>query len=351
MSLPPPAEPSGAEPLSDGPLGEFERIRRFFKPLAAAFAGSLGLANDAAVFGVPDGMELVVTSDAMVAGIHFFADDDPEDVAAKLLRVNLSDLAAMGAAPLAYTLVTAFPAAVDDAWIARFSAGLAADQEHFGIGLAGGDSVRTSGPITLSVTAFGLVPKGQALPRSGARPGDTVFVTGTIGDAALGLQVALGTLGLADPADAIPLLARLRRPDPRTGVGIGLRGLAHACIDVSDGLVADLAHICRESACAAVLEADAVPFSGAARAAIGAARAAIGGDAGLLETALTGGDDYELLFTAAPESRVTLDRLAAECGVPITAIGRMEMGPPGRVEVRRGDGSALALQRTGWRHF
>ncbi|HEY0836771.1 MAG TPA: thiamine-phosphate kinase, partial [Azospirillum sp.] len=187
--------------MSSTPLGEFGRIARYFKPLAAGFAGARGLADDAAVFGVPAGLELVVTVDAMVAGVHFLPDDPPEDVAAKLLRVNLSDLAAMGAEPYAYTLVTALPKDLPEDWLAGFARGLGADQRTYGIHLAGGDSVSTAGPITLSVTAMGLVPAGRALPRRSERRGDAVFVTGSIGDAALGLQIALGRLDVAD-ADA-----------------------------------------------------------------------------------------------------------------------------------------------------
>ncbi|WP_448189705.1 thiamine-phosphate kinase [Azospirillum sp. sgz301742] len=319
------------------PLGEFGRIDRFFKPLAAGFAGARGLADDAAVFGVPDGREIVVTADAMVAGVHFLASDPPGDIAAKLLRVNLSDLAAMGAEPLAYTLVTALPRELGEDWLAAFTAGLAEDQRRFGIHLAGGDSVSTSGPITLSVTAFGLVPQGQALPRRSERIGDPVFVTGRIGDAALGLQVVLGKL--AGPGME-PLVARLRRPDPRVTVGPRLRGLAVSCIDVSDGLVADLGHLVEESGCAAVLHAARVPVPAVA-----------GGDPALLALALTGGDDYELLFTAPEDARGELVALAAESGVAITEIGRTVAGPAGRVEVLDAQGEPLALPRRGWDHF
>lgn len=331
-----PAEPAAS--------GEFGRIARYFKPLAAGFAGSLGLANDAAVFGVPQGWELVVTMDAMVAGIHFLADDPPADIAAKLLRVNLSDLAAMAAEPLAYTLATALPKALGDDWLAAFTAGLAADQARYGIGLAGGDSVSTTGPVTLSLTAFGLVPRGQALPRRAARTDDRLFVTGTIGDAALGLAVALGTLSPEDAESRAHLLERLRRPEPRLSIGRGLRGLASACIDVSDGLVADLAHIAEESGCAAVLESAAVPLSDAAR-------RAIAGDPALLVTALTGGDDYELLFTAPESARPALARLAADTGVPITGIGRLTPGTAGEVTVLDAAGQPMALERRGWVHF
>jgi len=324
------------------PLGEFGRIDRFFKPLAAGFAGARGLADDAAVFGVPDGQELVVTVDAMVAGIHFLPDDLPGDIAAKLLRVNLSDLAAMGAEPYAYTLVTSLPRALGEDWLAAFAAGLGEDQKRFGIQLAGGDSVSTSGPITLSVTAFGLVPRGQALPRRSERVGDPVFVTGTIGDAALGLQVVLGALQgqEGDGRGMAAQVARLRRPDPRVTVGPRLRGLAVSCIDVSDGLVADLGHLVEESGCAAVLHAARVPVP-----------AAVGGDPARLALALTGGDDYELLFTAPEDARGALAALAAQTGVAITEIGRTVAGPAGRVEVLDSQGAPLALERRGWDHF
>ncbi len=329
---------------SNKPLGEFGRIDRYFKPLAAGFPGARGLADDAAVFGVPPDQELVVTTDAMVAGVHFFPDDSPGDIAAKLLRTNLSDLAAMGAAPHAYTLVTALPKTVEEDWLAAFAAGLGEDQERFGIGLAGGDSVSTTGPITLSVTAFGLVPKGRALPRWGGRPGDRVFVTGTIGDAALGLQIAFGKLEVADEAARGALLRRLRRPDPRTGVGPRLVGLATGCLDVSDGLVADLGHLCEESGCAAVLEAARVPLSASARAVVGA-------DPVRLALALTGGDDYELLFTAPEEARSALHVLAGETGVAITEIGRLAGGEAGTVSVIGAAGQPIDLPVRGWDHF
>ncbi len=317
--------------------GEFGRIDRFFKPLAAGFAGARGLADDAAVFGAPEGWELVVTTDAMVAGVHFLESDPPGDIAAKLLRVNLSDLAAMGAEPLAYTLVTALPKTVGEDWLAAFVAGLAEDQARFGIHLAGGDSVSTPGPILLSVTAFGLTPCGQALPRRSERIGDPVFVTGCIGGAALGLQTVLGTL---ITPEAESLVHRLRRPEPRVSIGPRLRGLALSCIDVSDGLVADLAHLAEESGAAAVLYADRVPIPALAR-----------GKPELLACALTGGDDYELLFTAPEEARDALAALARATGVPITEIGRIIEGRVGQVTVLDAAGAPLDLPRQGWDHF
>lgn len=326
------------------PLGEFGRITRFFKPLAAGFPGARGLRDDAAVFGVPEGRELVVTTDATVAGVHFFPDDAPGDIAAKLLRTNLSDLAAMGAEPLAYTLVTALPRGIGEEWLAAFAAGLGEDQTRFGIGLAGGDSVSTGGPITLSVTAFGLVPAGRALPRWGGQVGDRLFVTGSIGDAALGLQIAFGRLDVPDEAKRAHLLTRLRRPDPRTTVGPRLIGLASGALDVSDGLVADLGHLCEESGCAALLESARVPLSDAAR-------GAIDGDPAQLALALTGGDDYELLFSAPESARGALADLARDSGVPITEVGRLIEGTAGAVTVLDGQGGLLLLSRQGWDHF
>lgn len=331
-------------PKGNKPLGEFGRIDRYFKPLAAGFPGARGLADDAAVFGVPADRELVVTTDAMVAGVHFFPDDPPGDIAAKLLRVNLSDLAAMGAEPHAYTLVTALPKDLGEEWLGAFVAGLGEDQARFGIGLAGGDSVSTTGPITLSVTAFGLVPKGRALPRWGGRVGDRLFVTGSVGDAALGLQVAFGRLDVADPDVRAVLLQRLRRPDPRTGVGPRLVGLATGCLDVSDGLVADLGHLCEESGCAALLDAGRVPLSTAAR-------AVVGDDPARLALVLTGGDDYELLFSAPDEARPALNALSREIGVPITEIGQLVEGNAGAVTVLDSAGQAMTLPARGWDHF
>jgi len=337
-------DPMTARPFSPPALGEFDRITRYFKPLAAEFPGARGLRDDAAVFGVPPGFELVVTADAMVAGVHFFPDDSPGDIAAKLLRTNLSDLAAMGAEPLAYTLTTALPRDVDEAWLSAFAAGLGEDQARFSIGLAGGDSVSTRGPITLSVTAFGLVPAGRALPRWGGVVGDRLFVSGCIGDAALGLEIAYDRLTVDDAAARAHLLRRLRRPDPRTSLGPRLIGLASGALDVSDGLVADLGHLCEESGCAARLDAASVPLSDAAR-------GVIGDDPARLALALTGGDDYELLFSAPESATPALLALAESLGVPITAVGWLEAGVPGTVRALDQRGAPLALIRRGWDHF
>ncbi len=321
--------------------GEFERIAAFFAPLAAEFPGALGLTDDAAILRPAEGCELVVTTDTVVAGVHYVGDEPPDLVAQKLLRVNLSDLAAMGARPLAYTLNIALPSALKDDWLERFAAGLAADQRRFGISLAGGDSVSTSGPVTLTVTAFGEVATGAALRRSGARIGDLVYVSGTVGDGALGLKVLRGALaGLAEGhRDA--LVERYRRPEPRVTCGPRLVGLAHAAIDVSDGLVADLGHIAETSGVAAVVEAASVPLSAAAAAALAI-------DSGLRDSVLGGGDDYELLFTAPAGAVPAIAALASELGLPLTAVGRIESGRG--VRVAGPNGADVALPSAGYTH-
>ena len=330
------------------PLGEFGRIRRYLAPLTASCPGALDLTDDAALLTVPWGQQLVVTTDAMVGGVHFLESDPPPDIAAKLLRSNLSDLAAMGAAPFGYSLVLSLPRELDESWLAAFAGGLSKDQSQYGIPLIGGDSVATRGPITLAISALGLVPAGKALTRhvKGEVSGQVLFVTGTIGDAALGLKFVLGELDdTAAPAEArAALIARLRRPEPRLALGQALRGLATAAIDISDGLIADIGHICAVSGCAAVIDAARLPLSPPARA-LTSRRPE------LLATALTGGDDYELAFAAAAESRSELEALSQSLGVAITEIGRLEAGPAGRVEALGGDGRPLALNATGWSHF
>ena len=321
--------------------GEFERIATFFAPLAAGFPGALGLTDDAAILRPAEGYELVVTTDTIVAGVHYVGDESPDLVAQKLLRVNLSDLAAMGARPLAYTLNIALPSTLEDDWLERFSAGLAADQRRFRIALAGGDSVSTPGPVTLTITAFGEAPVGAALRRSGARAGDVVYVSGTIGDGALGLKVLRGHVpGLAQ-AHKDALIERYRCPEPRVACGPRLVGLAHAAIDVSDGLAADLGHITETSGVAAVVEASSVPLSTAAAAALEL-------DSDLRDAVLGGGDDYELLFTAPPGAAAAVAALASELGLPLTAIGRIESGRG--VRLTGAGGAEIGLPSAGYTH-
>jgi thiamine-monophosphate kinase len=323
-----------------GPLGEFGRIRRYFAPLAGP--GGLGLRDDAALVACASGRSLVVTVDAMVEGVHYLPDDPPELVAKKLLRVNLSDLAAKGARPLHYLLVTALPASFGDDWVERFAAGLAEDQRRFGVDLLGGDSVATPGPATLSLTAFGDVASGAEIRRAGARPGDRVWVSGTIGDAHLGLRVLRGEYAQLDPAERAALVARFQVPEPRTALGPRLAGIAHAMCDVSDGLVADLGHICEASGVAASVELARVSLSPPA------ARLAAR-DPALPALLATSGDDYELLFAAPPEATEAIERLAAELHLPITAIGAIEPGSGARLIGP--DGSPVPIAAPGWRHF
>nr|WP_294522716.1 thiamine-phosphate kinase [uncultured Rhodopila sp.] len=311
---------------------EFSLIARHF--LALADPGALGLADDAAVLTPPPGRELVLSADAMVAGVHFLPDDPPETVGRKLLRVNLSDLAAKGAVPLGYLMTVSTPKDTPDSWFAGFAKGLARDQATYGVTLLGGDTTSTPGPISLSLTIIGHVAPGTAVLRSGARPGDEIWVTGTIGDGALGLQAALSKLPDSDGY----LLDRYRLPQPR--IGLALAGIASAAMDVSDGLVQDLGHLCRGGGVAAEIEAARVPLSEAARAA----------GAAWLETCLTGGDDYELLLAVPAQRRAALVAESGRAGVAVTRIGTFRPGPPD-VTVRLASGEPMALTKGGWSHF
>ena len=313
-------------------LDEFQRIARFFAPLAGK--GALGLKDDVALIDGPPGTQYVLKTDAIVEKVHFFSDDPPDQVARKLLRVNLSDLAAKGATPVGYLLTTALTARQDETWLAKFSAGLASDQKKFGIALLGGDSTRTHGAATLSVTAIGRVAAGEAPTRGGARPGDAVWMTGTLGDAALGLLLlkqrksALRLRG----NDEKFLICRYRIPEPRMALGKKIAPLASASMDISDGLVADLGHIASASKVGAVIETARLPLSRAARAALAA-------DRHLLRAILTGGDDYEILFTAR----------TVPAGLPVTRIGRIVRGKG--VTVLDPTGATLRLGPGGYTHF
>lgn len=311
---------------------EFALIDRYFRPLAGV--GARSLADDVAVVAPPAERDLVITADAMVAGVHFLPDDPADQIARKLLRVNLSDLAAKGATPLGYLLTIAIPRDTNEVWVAAFADGLRRDQEQYGIALLGGDTTSTPGPVTLSVTAIGHVAPNAAPARAGARPGDDVWVTGTIGDGALGLLAAQGRL--PDPTGY--LLARYRVPEPR--IGFPVAQFASAAMDVSDGLVQDLGHICRASGLCAEIRADLVPRSDAARQA---------GDDWLI-TCLTGGDDYEVLFAAAPDRAGDVRSATEATGVPATRIGSFRAGEPG-VIVRDAEGQTIDIARSGWSHF
>jgi thiamine-monophosphate kinase len=309
--------------------GEFSRIATYFAPLAGP--EGRGLTDDAAVFTPPPGRELVLTVDQMLEQIHFLPNDAPDLIARKLLRRNLSDLAAMGAIPIGYLLTVALTASVDDAWLQAFAKGLAEDQAEFGIKLFGGDTSSSRGGIALSATLIGHASPGAALSRNGAKPGDSIWVTGTIGDAALGLRARLGKL-----EDKTGFLTqRSLLPTPR--VGLSLAGIANAAIDISDGLLQDLGHMCNGAALSAVIRASLIPASPAA--------AALGPN--YLEARLTEGDDYELLLAVPPGHG---DALKAACnGIPISKIGVFQPGTG--VHVLDDDGALMTFARGGWEHF
>jgi thiamine-monophosphate kinase len=335
-------------PAAEGDLpNEFELIRRYFAPLARSFPGAYGLLDDVAVISPSAGTEFVVKTDTIVADVDFPNGTAADLVARKALRVNLSDLAAKGAIPRAYLLDLVIPATVDETWIVAFAAGLARDQAEYRVVLIGGDVSSTLGPVVVGITALGEVPIGRTIRRGGARPGDVVFVTGTIGDAALGLSVSQGTLPALESSLADMLRDRYRLPQPRVALGPELIGLATAGIDISDGLVADLRHLCEVSGLEAIIAAPSVPLSHAAR-------AAIASDPRLLGNALTGGDDYEILFTAPASASVRIGGLSQALGVPIKPIGRMVDPDPvarSRVSVLDDRGRPLAFPSDGWSHF
>jgi thiamine-monophosphate kinase len=321
-------------------LGEFGRIRRFFAPLAGP--GGLGLTDDAALIECPPGHRLVATVDQAVEGVHFLPDDPPELVAKKLLRRNLSDLAAMGAIPRHYLVTSALPKSRDDDWVRGFAEGLAEDQHRFGVALLGGDSTATPGPVALTLTAIGEVGIGREIRRGGARPGDRIWVSGTIGDAFLGLKVLQGEYSDLAPEHRAALTARFQLPEPRTTLGPRLAGTAHAMIDVSDGLLADLGHICEVSGVGAEVRLARLPLSRAAQQIVAVCPE-------LAAPLAAGGDDYELLFTASIDAGATIAALASELGVPITEIGLIDTGE--RVRLIDEVGQEIPVAEAGWRHF
>jgi thiamine-monophosphate kinase len=314
---------------------EFELIARHFtRPAANAV---LGVGDDAALITITNGMDLAVSTDTMVSGTHFFSDVNPENLGHKALAVNLSDMAAMGALPYWTVLALTLPN-VDHGWLAAFAKGFFDLAEEFNVSLVGGDTTR--GPLSLTVTIMGEVPAGAALRRGGARVGNDVWVSGNIGDAALAVAHRHGKVVLEE-ADYHEAVMRLYEPTPRVALGQALRGLATAAIDVSDGLLADLTHICRLSGVGATVELERVPVSG-----IGAKH--LGTEAG--RTAIVaGGDDYELCFTANPNSRESIDDLTNMLGIPLTRIGQIKRGKG--VSLVGADGKAVKVDGRGYDHF
>lgn len=336
-------------PGNAAPPGEFEGIARFLAPLTRSTPGALGLRDDAALLSIPPGRDLVVTADAIIAGVHFLEDDPADLVARKLVRVNYSDLAAMGADPIGFIVCLMLPSAFrSPAWQQSFADGLARDQTSLGGGLLGGDTTGMPGPLTLSLTALGSVETGRALRRDRAQPGDDVYVSGTLGDAALGLLELRGRLAGLRPDDAEALTGRYRIPEPRLALGRALAAIDPpgriAAMDVSDGLAGDLAHICEASGVAAEIDWPHLPVSDAAR-------DALERTPGVSENLIaTGGDDYELLFCAPPEMAGDVTRAAAEAGTPVTRIGRIVVRLAAPVRFLDGDGRAIHVGR-GFRHF
>lgn len=317
-------------------------IARYFAPLAGP--GADGLRDDAATLTPTPGHDLVVTADAVVAGIHYFSDDPPDSIARKALGVNLSDIAAKGAVPRGFLLTLALPDDWTEAWLAGFSEGLGAAAAEAGCPLLGGDTVRSGGPALIGVTAFGEVPSGGIVRRGTARVGDRICVSGTIGDAALGLRLRLepeaAWATCLDPAQQALLADRYLHPRPRLALAAAIRRHASAAMDVSDGLAGDLAKMLGAGRTARI---GAVPLSKAAARARDA-------EPGLIEPILTGGDDYEILCTVAPETLDALLAEAAQAGIPLTAIGTVTSGdgPPG---FEMGDGTARVFAAGAFSHF
>jgi thiamine-monophosphate kinase len=331
--------------MADDLSGEDRLIARFFKPIAT-HPGALGLSDDAAFIRPPPGCDLVLKTDAIIGGVHFFADDAASAVASKALRVNLSDLAAKGAKPLGFLLTLALPKEIGDDWLAGFAEGLRADAVLYGCPLFGGDTDRTPGPVTVSIAMFGSVPEGTMVRRAGAQAGDAVFVSGTIGDAALGLvlrkKTDMGAAWLLSEAQRQHLTSRYLLPQPRNALAEAVRTHASAAMDVSDGLAGDFAKLCRASQMAAEIDVARVPLSDATKAAIAA-------EPSMLETALTGGDDFEIVCTV-PLAKAASFRAAAQAAkVAVTEIGEIKPGEGARF-VGAG-GHALAFKRASFSHF
>ncbi len=334
---------TAAAPCAPGryarPMGEFDLIQRFFKRPANG-AVALGVGDDCALLQPAPGQQLAVSSDMLVEGRHFLSTVDPHKLGHKALAVNLSDLAACGAKPLAFTLALALPRA-DDAWLAPFSQGLLALADEHGCVLAGGDT--TQGPLNICITVLGEVPPTQALLRHRAQPGDDIYVSGQVGDARLALEVFRGGQSLS--ADAFQAVrARMEQPTPRVALGQALRGVAHAAIDVSDGLLGDLRHILGASNCGATVDTVFVFSSDATSDTLKRLP-----PEQALDCALSGGDDYELLFTAPPSARSAVQQAARDSATPVTRIGQIDAEPG--LRLRDAAGRPLHRRFGGFDHF
>jgi thiamine-monophosphate kinase len=325
----------------DDRSAEDRLIARFFEPIATN-PGALGLSDDAAFIKPPAGCDLVLKTDAIVGGVHFFPEDAARSVASKALRVNLSDLAAKGARPLGFLLTLALPKDIGDDWLEGFAQGLRGDSVLFACPLFGGDTDRTPGPITVSIAMFGSVPEGTMVRRAGAGAGDRVFVSGTIGDATLGLMARKGKDWKLTEQQRLHLASRYLLPQPRNALAEAVRTHASAAMDISDGLVGDFSKLCRASGVGAEIQVSRIPLSDAAKAVVAA-------DPAALEAALTGGDDYEIVCTVSQAKAEGFRTAAKTAKVPVTEIGEIKAGEGARFLA--GDGSALAFKRTSFSHF
>jgi thiamine-monophosphate kinase len=326
---------------SDRRPGEFALIAQLFAPLSRGAPGAFGLTDDVALLTPPPGRELVLTTDALVEGVHFLAGDPPDSVARKALRANLSDLAAKGAEPAGYLMALSLPDAVPMTWLESFARGLAEDQRAFGIALLGGDTTRTPGPLSIAISLIGWIPAGKLIRRAGAKPGDLVFVSGTIGDAGGGLDLLKGNENMSGEHSNF-LIERYRLPVPRIVLGQGLHGLASAALDVSDGLLADLGHICEVSEVGMTIEASRIPLSPALQALRGNADEAVA-------RAATSGDDYEIAFTMPADRRNALSALAVKANTNVSEIGRVETGHG--IHLVDSGGRQIPVSRAGYAHF
>jgi thiamine-monophosphate kinase len=331
--------------MADRITSETELIQTYLAPLATGAPGAFALKDDAALIETEAGFDLVVSTDPIIAGVHFFADDAPQDIAWKALAVNVSDLVAKGTEPVAYTMALAFPEAPRRDWMAAFSSGLREAQAAFGCTLIGGDTDRTPGPLSVGVTAFGKVPRGQMVRRAGGNIGDHVFVTGTIGDSALGLQLRKSSEafhGGLSKSDREFLLSRYLRPQPRVELAPVLRRYATAALDVSDGLMKDAARLAAGANAALNLRFEAVPLSAAAR-------TVLSGNPELAQSLVTGGDDYEILFAVAPQNHQAFVDAAQQLSSRLAEIGVLTVGAGTRLKLS--DSSVIEPLRSGYDHF
>ena len=319
--------------------GEFSLIARYFDRVSSSRRDvETGIGDDCALLTVAEKQLLAISTDTLVSGIHFLPDIDPRDLGYKALAVNLSDLAAMGADPAWLTLAITLPE-VDESWLEAFSDSLFEQLEYYDMQLIGGDTTR--GPLAMTLGIHGLVPAGRALKRSGARPGDWIYVTGTPGDSAAGLAILQDRLEVKDPAQAAYLKKRHLRPTPRVLHGQALRDLASSAIDLSDGLISDLGHILKASGCGARIDLDALPYSTALKTNVSAELG--------LQWALSGGEDYELCFTVPELNRGALDVAIGNLGIPFTCIGQVAPESDGLQFLQ--NGKPVTLDLKGYDHF